>query len=205
MGYRFAFIRGLSVAAAVFSVMLAFPAPAQPGTDPRILRMDDTRIVLFDGMVTVARQETYRVEDARSEVDGDGLPSAIVDISFTAADLEGGGCTLEMGRTDETDLEVVRTMLGEILSQFEAGIRNRSAASQARQGRVLTHGNSNSINSDRPYIATHVTSERGGLEVNQYWFINYNGRIHGYINECTLPGSADQNRLWSDFPIRRRR
>lgn len=203
MSGRFAFIRALSVAAAVSTAMVAIPALAQSSTDPRVLRIDDTGIVLFDGMVTIAHQNTYRVEYARAEVDG-GLPAATVDISFTAADLEGGGCKLEMGRTDATDLTAVRAMLAEILREFEDGIRSRSSLSRERQGRILTHGNSNNINSERPHLATYVTSERGGHEITQYWFMSYDGDVHGYINECTLPGGADRDRLRTDFPLRRR-
>jgi hypothetical protein len=203
LGHSFAVLRGLSVAAAISTATIAAPALAQSTADPRVLRIDDTGVVLFDGMVTIAHQDTYRVESARTEVD-DGMPVATVDISFTAADLAGGRCKLEMGRTDEADLEVVRASLTDVLSRFEADMRHRSSASAAGQARILTHGNSNSINSERPYISTYATSQQGGLEVSQYWFTSYNGRIHGYINECTLPGRADQARLRSELPLRTR-
>jgi len=201
LGSRPAVIRNLPVAAAVSAAMIAAPALAQDTTDPRVLRIDDTEVTLFDGMVTIARQDSYRIDTARTEVD-DGLPAATLDILFTEADLDGGGCKLEMGRVDETDLEVVREVLAGILDAFPDDIRNRNSVSREQQGRILTHGSSNSINSERPYIATYVTTERGGHEIRQYWFTSDNGRIHGYLNECTLPGSADRSRLQSAFPLR---
>lgn|GEM_PF-5294245 len=203
MNYRSSVIVGLSGLALVFPAATAVPAWAQDSSDPRVLRTDATGIILFDGLVTLPRRASYEVEEAYSRATGDEL-SVFVDIAFTAADMADGGCSLEMARTEETDMESGRSVLREVLSDFNNSVRNRTSDTGDRNGPVVSHGNSNSIDLARPYLSTYKRTQRGGHEVKSYYILSQNGRLYAILNECTFPGNTDLARVWSDFPIRLR-
>lgn len=197
-------VRGLAVAAGLCAMVMAAPVSAQGGSDPRFLRTDATGIILFDGLVTLPRQDTYRVRDAHSWIEQDG-PLAEVEVEFTAPEMAGAVCRLRVGQTDEDDIEEGRAALREVLEDFDRDRQNPNSALRARHRSGLMSGNSNSINNDIPYVATYASSERGGHEQSAYWVILRNGTLYGVVNECTAPSSADRQRLRSDFPVRLRR
>lgn len=197
-------VRGLAVGAGLCAMAMAAPVSAQGGSDPRFLRTDATGLILFDGLVTLPRQDTYRVRGAHSWVEQDG-PLAEVEVEFTAPEMAGAVCKLRVGQTDEDDIEEGRAALREVLEDFDRNRQNPNSALRGRHRPGLMSGNSNSINNDIPYLSTYASSERGGHEESAYWVIPHNGTLYGVVNECAAPSSADRQRLRSDFRVRLRR